>query len=444
MHRPPGLSNSLLSADDRKATNLRDHSDMSSLVLLWITASVLCLLQFLAALPWLVLLEPAAFRAALRKPAVWLYTLAGLIGTGAVLAFFMLMIQERDRLTLWGRFFASILHVQLIVDAFILAMTALLLVWPRGGAVALAAFREGVRQPLFWFIFIGAATLMLVSIFVPFFTFGDDFKMMKHIGFDIAMLSTAVFAVVLASMSISDEIEGRTAITLMSKPVSRRQFLLGKFAGILLASAFMTGLLGWALEWALYFKPSFEWMPDLSDPLQAQIQPGLARLAQQLAPAGEAGSFINGMTLWSTDTLTILPGLVIGMCQVMLLLAVAAALATRLPMVVTLVSCLMLFFLGNLAPALVSWADGLQRNYRMDHQGQSSAAYDLVHFIAKLFDTVAPALDYFNLGPAIVRDQPLPLNAYILYVASVIGYALLYSTGALLFGLILFEDRDLA
>jgi ABC-type transport system involved in multi-copper enzyme maturation permease subunit len=285
---------------------------------------------------------------------------------------------------------------------------------------------------------------MLISIVVPYFTFGDDFKMTKHIGFDIAMLLPAIFAVVLASMSISDEIEGRTAITLMSKPVSRRQFLLGKFTGILLATFFMIGLLGWALQWVLYFKPFFEWMPDLSDPLQGQVLPGLVGLVQQVAPAGEAASFSHGMALWWTDTLTILPGLVIGSCQVMLLLAVAAALATRLHMVVVLVSCLMLFFLGNLAPVLVSWADGLQRNYKLEHQGQTSAAYDLVHFIARLFDTLAPALDYFNLGPAIVRDQPLPLADYALYVASVIGYALLYSAGALLFGLILFEDRDLA
>jgi len=418
---------------------------MTSPVSPWIAAFGLCLVQFLAALPWLAALDRAAFRAALRKPVSWLYALAGVAGAGVLLAFFMLMIQERERLTLWGRLFASVLHAQLIVDVFILGLAGLLLVWPRGGAVALAAFREGVRQPLFWFVFIIAATAMLVSIFVPYFTFGDDFKMTKHIGFDLAMLFPAVFAVVLASMSISDEIEGRTAITLMSKPVSRRQFLLGKFAGILLATFFMTGLLGWTLVWVLYFKPSFEWMPDLSDPLQGQIQPVVDQMAQQVAPAGEAGHFINGMALWVTDTLAILPGLVIGSCQVMLLLAVAAALATRLPMVVTLVTCLMLFFLGNLAPVLVSWADGLQRNYKLEHQGRGSAAYDLVHFIAKLFDTVAPALDYFNMGPAIVRgDQPLPLGDYLLYVCSVIGYALLYSAGALLFGLILFEDRDLA
>ena len=51
-----------------------------------------------------------------------------------------------------------------------------------------------------------------------------------------------------ASMLISEEIEGRTAITLMSKPVSRRQFLLGKFVGLLLAALAMTGILSWFFD----------------------------------------------------------------------------------------------------------------------------------------------------------------------------------------------------
>ena len=31
---------------------------------------------------------------------------------------------------------------------------------------------------------------------------------------------------------MADEIEGKTAITLLSKPITRRQFILGKFLGI--------------------------------------------------------------------------------------------------------------------------------------------------------------------------------------------------------------------
>jgi ABC-type transport system involved in multi-copper enzyme maturation permease subunit len=415
-----------------------------SLITLWLTATVLCLVQFLAALPWLAVLDRQTFRAAVRKPTAWATAAGSVLGAGVLLALLILMVQERERLALWGRVFAAVLHLQLIADFFVVVFAVLLKVWPRGGAVALAAFREGVRQPLYWFILIIAATIMLVSIFLPYYTFGDDFKMMKHIGFDLAMLASGTFAVIAAALSISEEIEGRTAITLMSKPVSRRQFLLGKYGGILLAALSLSALLGWCLLWALYFMPFLLWMPDLSDPLQSQILPWVTSTAQQVAPSGEMGAIVSGAALWIADALTILPGLVIGFCQVMLLVAVAASLATRLPMVVTLVGCLVVFFLGNLAPVLVQVSRNAQQAFQHNHQGQTSGALDLVQFMARLFDTVLPALEYFNMAPAIARDKPLPLGDYCWYVGSVGLYAIMYTAIALLLGLILFEDRDLA
>ena len=47
------------------------------------------------------------------------------------------------------------------------------------------------------------------------------------------MVLAIMLALWTASVSIADEIEGRTALTLLSKPVGRRQFILGKFLGIL-------------------------------------------------------------------------------------------------------------------------------------------------------------------------------------------------------------------
>jgi hypothetical protein len=59
-------------------------------------------------------------------------------------------------------------------------------------------------------------------------------------------------------------------------------------------------------------------------------------------------------------------------------------------------------------------------------------------------ETFTPALEYFNMGPAIIRDTPLSVTAFAQYVASVLAYSGVYTVIALLFGLILFEDRDLA
>jgi hypothetical protein len=389
-----------------------------------LVGTLLCLVQFLAALPWLAAVDPKTFRQAVRRPLAWLLALAGVVGVGLALALFISVVQDPGRLQLWGRIlFGAVLQAQLTVDFFVVFFALLLLLWPQGGAVALAAFREGVRQPLFWVIVVGALLLMIIAPFVPYFTFGEDVKMARELGFDTIMLSAVLFAVVAASMSISEEIEGRTAVTVMSKPVSRRHFLLGKFVGILLAAMLMTGLLAWFFEGMIWFKIWFE-REQVPDP--AWLEPG----RQALVPlAGTAAHFILGAGVWLWQGFLILRGTVFGLCQVMVLLAIAVALATRLPMVVNLVTCLLVFFLGHLTQVLVVVSAG--RN-------------TLVNFIARFFDNILPGLEYFDYGPVVVRDAPLDARLFSIYLGSIVGYAVLYSVIALLFGLILFEDRDLA
>src|SRR5204863_9955332 len=138
--------------------------------------------------------------------------------------------QDRSSLEVTGRTYAAILQVQLTVDLFIALFVGILWALPKLGAVALAAFREGVRDWPFWLITIVAALLMVVSIFVPYFTFGEDYLMVKQLGYDTIMLGGVLFRALATSLSIAQEIEGRSAIIVMSKPGSRRQFMLGKDA----------------------------------------------------------------------------------------------------------------------------------------------------------------------------------------------------------------------
>jgi len=396
-------------------------------------AILLVLVPMLLAAPWLVLLDPDGMRARLGRAQTWLILTGGALGLRLLLGAVQTTVQDRERLQFLGRFYGSGLHVLLVADLFLLAFVLLLAAWPRGGAVALAAFREGVRQPLFWLLTGATVLLLALSLVIPYFTFGDDYKMMKQIGFDLVMLVTGLFAVITASVSISEEIEGRTAITLMSKPLSRRQFLLGKFAGILLASSVLAALLGWFLNWALYAKTFLEF-DEVIDHLQVQVEPVLLAALQRPGIERETGYLLQGAASWFSGALALLPGLVIVSCQAMLFLAIAAALATRLPLIANLNICLTLFFFGNLAPHLVNLARDVKMRYGLE----------LVEFMAQLLNTVLPALEYFSLGPAIVRDQPLALGAYSLHALHVVGYSILYSAIALLGGLILFEDRDLA
>jgi hypothetical protein len=119
------------------------------------------------------------------------------------------------------------------------------------------------------------------------------------------------------------------------------------------------------------------------------------------------------------------PGVLLNACQVTIITALAVALATRLPMVVNLVVCLVVFFMGRLTHVLKAQAEG----------------NDLVRFVADVFSLLLPGLNYYDIGPAIVSDFEVP---WLGYVVPAVIHGLIYTAIALLFGLILFEDRDLA
>jgi len=76
-------------------------------------------------------------------------------------------------------------------------------------------------------------SLLALSLFLPYFTFGEDVKVVEENGLTLVMLLSIVLALWTASVSLADEIEGRTALTVLCKPISRRDFVLGKFLGIL-------------------------------------------------------------------------------------------------------------------------------------------------------------------------------------------------------------------
>src|SRR5689334_24418793 len=98
--------------------------------------------------------------------------------------------------------------------------------------IANGTAKEGIRQPAFFVLAFLASASLICSIFVSYFTFGEDIKMYKDTGLTTISFVCLLLALLTASSSVAEEIEGKTAITLLSKPINRRQFILGKFVGI--------------------------------------------------------------------------------------------------------------------------------------------------------------------------------------------------------------------
>jgi hypothetical protein len=396
---------------------------------------VLSLVVVLLAMPAYHRADPKGFRRTLGTAGGLATFVLTILGIGVAIAAFIGYYGDSDGLRAYGRWFAALVHLELIAAIALGLPEILLLVFPKTGAVAMAAFRESIRQPMFWLIQTFTAFAMAFSVFIPYYTFGDDYKMMKMVGFDFVMIATGLFGVLAVSLSITEEIEGRTALTVISKPINRRSFLIGKYLGVLMACLTLTLCLAWHLNWALMLNSTQDKINVPNDEMANQAKELILPTMKSLIQHPQAEVFVEGMGLWLSDSTAHLLGVLLGFGQVMILVAIATALATRLAFVLNIVITLVVYFMGNMAPVIVK---------ATKRDNEQSTAMALVRFFGQAFDNTLPALEHFQMNTAVVRDTPLDLHQFAAYVLTVLCYAVIYTCIGLLFGLLAFENRDLS
>jgi ABC-type transport system involved in multi-copper enzyme maturation permease subunit len=271
--------------------------------------------------------------------------------------------------------------------------------FPKISAIAIATAKEAVAQPLYILVMLGGAFALVAFIYIPYNTFGEDVKMLKDSGLTTIMVLAIIVGLWTASVSVADEIEGRTALTLLSKPISRREFVLGKFLGIVWPILLMFIVLGVILLLTVSYKVVYD-----------------SRETANPEPSWQQCYAVMIGTV---------PGLVLGFMETIVLTAISVAISTRLPMLPNLVICGAIYVMGHLGPLIV----------------QSSAGQlEYVAFIGRLIAVVLPVLDHFNVQAAVAGGINVPMS----YLAWAALYCALYCAAMMLLALILFEDRDLA
>ena len=99
-------------------------------------------------------------------------------------------------------------------------------------AIARNTLLESIRQPIVLVVCAAATILVVMSNPFSAWTMQDDQRMFVDIGLSTVFLSTAVLASFIATNVITREIDNRTVLTVVSKPVPRPVFVVGKFLGV--------------------------------------------------------------------------------------------------------------------------------------------------------------------------------------------------------------------
>jgi ABC-type transport system involved in multi-copper enzyme maturation permease subunit len=280
----------------------------------------------------------------------------------------------------------------------LLVLTALFCYLTRAGVIARATTKEAIRQPLFPLLMALAILVLVTNTFVPFFSFGEDYRMLIDCGLATILICGLLLAVWTSSTSIADEIEGKTAMTLLSKPINRRQFVLGKFVGIMVAVFWLILPLMICFLALVYYKVGYD--------------------SRESANPDPESSFKL------TIMLNTIPGLILSFFEICVLTSVSVAISTRVPMVVNMVTCFAIFVVGHVTSVMVE---------------RGVLHLEVVQFTARLIATALPNLELFKTEAASTGMFVPP--PYLGYAAL---YCAAFSIAAIFLAFILFEDRDLA
>jgi hypothetical protein len=279
-------------------------------------------------------------------------------------------------------------------------------------------FKEAVVQPIYPLLLALGSAVVLVFGMLPFFTLGEDTVMFKSVGLDIILLLVLISTLFATSKSVFEEIEDRTMLTLMSKPLARWEVLLGKYLGIILAALLACGILGIVLSLATWWRIPNDYVLSTNSIDEKDIRDIYAYRLMH----------VSGL----------IPELVLKWLQISVLAAVGVALSTRVSLVVNLPVVILIYIAGNLTRFL----------FPLEGQGV------LAKIVAYAAATVLPYLEVFDLSRATLYQRlavgafaadrtAMALSTIWLYVLLAVGYAAVYVFFALGAGLWLFHNREL-
>ena len=138
----------------------------------------------------------------------------------------------------------------------------------RVAAIAVHAFKESVREKVLYNLVLFALLMIGAAILVGSISIGINQILLVNLGLSAISVFGLLIAIFIGISLVWKEIERRTIYNVLSKPVARFEFILGKYLGLLLTLAVNTAVMTAGFYLALYYQKGRLSLADLA-PLEA-------------------------------------------------------------------------------------------------------------------------------------------------------------------------------
>ena len=279
-------------------------------------------------------------------------------------------------------------------------------------AIAGNTFTDLVRQKVFLFLLIFSLMVIGCSSFLARFSFQEEFQMLKDVSLGAMSLFLSFLAILASAMLLPRDLEDRTIFTILSKPVPRHEYLLGKLFGVLYMLLLSTLLLGGLFLAVLLLREQsvlLETRNSLSSSPQ-ELESALAEIRQ---------SAFNWNLIPAMGILFVKSSLIASLTLMISTFATSGLFAILISSSV--------YFIGHLQEtAREYWLGGI-------------AVHWWSRLSAALLALVFPDLQAFNLSDDIVAGKGIPMDVFWQTVALGVLYTAIYYLAACF----VFQKREL-
>ena len=110
-------------------------------------------------------------------------------------------------------------------------------------ALAHNTFREAVRDKVLYSILFFAVGVIALSLVMQEITVGDREKVVRSVAQGAVAAFGSIISMFLGISLVWKEVERKTVYTILSKPISRWMFVLGKYLGMMMTLAVVVGIM---------------------------------------------------------------------------------------------------------------------------------------------------------------------------------------------------------
>ena len=285
--------------------------------------------------------------------------------------------------------------------------------------IAQNTLRESVRDKVLYVIVFFSVLMMVASEGLGWVSVGEELQIVQHFSLAIVSFFGALIAVFVGTGLIYKEIDKRTIYTILSKPVHRWQFMLGKFFG-LLAVLFLV-VVGMGVISTLFVCYS-----------------------ACMTPTAEGVRWVdkvNWSLYWQAQALIFF--------ELTVVTSLALLFSTLASPILAAIFTFCTYLIGQVTPSLidlVQYEPPTEMVYEQTGERLSwivAQVHPVLKVLSQCMYHVLPNLTYFHLRNRIVHGPGMNHGSFFLdgEFGQAVGYALLYATAVLLVAVLCFDRR---